>query len=271
MTNLRLLIAYDGTDFAGWQAQAGRYRTVQSVLEEAIKKLTGEETRLLCAGRTDAGVHALGQVASFQTRSRIPVDRWHLALREHLPDDLIIREVSEVPRRFHATYSPLSKRYRYLINNSYVEDLFLRRYSWRVRPHLDVKAMQDAAERLIGTHDFRSFESNWPNSNKTSVRTIYDIQVYRSSHVRMLQAFSCHENGVENDDFVAVEVEADGFLYNMVRIITGTLVDVGKGLKTPERVGQILQGMDRQLAGDTSPAHGLFLVKVYYPEKDEDL
>jgi tRNA pseudouridine38-40 synthase len=270
MTNLRLLLAYDGTDYAGWQAQAGRYRTVQGVLEEAIQKLTGEETRLLCAGRTDAGVHALGQVASFQTRSKIPVDRWHLALREHLPEDLIIREVTEVPRRFHATYSPLSKRYRYLINNSYVEDLFLRRYSWRVRPHLDVNAMQDAAERLIGTHDFRSFESNWPN-NKTSVRTIFDIQAYRSSHIRMLQGLSCHEDDDGPEDFIAVEVEADGFLYNMVRIITGTLVDVGKGLKTPDDVERILQGMDRRLAGDTSPAHGLFLVKVYYPEKDEDL
>ncbi|RLS36349.1 MAG: tRNA pseudouridine(38-40) synthase TruA [Planctomycetota bacterium] len=270
MKNLRLLLAYDGTDFAGWQAQSGRYRTVQGVLEEAIEKLTGEETRLLCAGRTDAGVHALGQVASFQTRSSIPVDRWHLALREHLPEDVIIREVSEVPRRFHATYSPLSKRYRYLINNSYVEDLFLRRYSWRVRPHLDVEAMQDAAERLIGTYDFRSFESNWPNNN-TSVRTIFDIRVYRSSHVRMLQSFSCHEECSGNDDFVAVEVEADGFLYNMVRIITGTLVDVGKGLKTPDDVESIRLGMDRRLAGDTSPAHGLFLVKVYYPEEEEQL
>lgn len=269
MKNLRLLLAYDGTDFAGWQTQVG-YRTIQAVLEEAIGTLTGETPRVLCAGRTDAGVHALGQVASFQTRSTIPVEKWRPALTVHLPQDLIIREVTEVPRRFHATYSPISKRYRYLINNSYVEDIVLRRFSWRVRPILDVNLMQEAAEKLIGTHDFRSFESNWPN-NKTSIRTIHDIQVYRTSHGPMLQNFSCHEKDDGPRDFVAVEVEADGFLYNMVRIITGTLVDVGKGVRTPEDVERILKGMNRRLAGDTSPAHGLFLVKVYYPEDEENL
>lgn len=269
MKNLRLLLAYDGTDFAGWQTQAG-YRTIQAVLEEAIGKLTGETPRVLCAGRTDAGVHALGQVASFQTRSQIPIEKWRPALTVRLPRDLIIREVTEVPRRFHATYSPISKRYRYLINNTHVEDIVLRRFSWRVRPTLDVNLMQEAAEKLIGTHDFRSFESNWPN-NKTSIRTIHDIQVFRTSHGPMLQDFSCHETDNGPRDYVAVEVEADGFLYNMVRIITGTLVDVGKGVRTPEDVERILKGMNRQLAGDTSPAHGLFLVKVYYPDNEEDL
>ena len=269
MTNLRFLIAYDGTDFTGWQIQAGR-RTVQGVLEAAIADLTGTAPRLLCAGRTDSGVHALGQVASLETRSTIPVANWRAALQVRLPDDLIIREVTAVHPRFHATYSPISKRYRYLIHNSLVEDMFLRRYSWRVRPPLDLEAMQAAAQRLLGTHDFRSFESNWPNNKMTSVRTIHDLQIFRTGHSPMLQGMSCHTDEPGPQNFIAMEIEADGFLYNMVRIIAGTLIEVGKGSRTPDDIERILQAQDRQLAGDTSPAHGLFLVQVYYPE-DESL
>jgi len=270
MPNLRLLLAYDGTDFTGWQIQENR-RTVQGVLEAAIQDLTGLAPRLLCAGRTDSGVHALGQVASLETRSTIPADKWRSALRVRLPEDLIVREVTEVPPRFHATYSPISKRYRYLIHNSLVEDMFLRRYSWKVRPPLDVEAMQLAASRLLGTHDFRSFESNWPNNKTTSVRTVHDLQVFRTSHGPMMQGFSCHTEESGPQDFIAIEIEADGFLYNMVRIIAGTLVDVGKGTRTPEDVERILIAQNRQLAGDTSPAHGLFLVQVYYPKNDDEL
>lgn len=269
MPNLRLLLAYDGTDFTGWQTQEGR-RTVQGVLEEAIRDLTGESPRLLCAGRTDSGVHAHGQVASFETKSKIPPDRWRNALQFRLPDDIIVREVTAVPPRFHATYSPLTKRYRYLIHNSLVEDLLLRRFSWRVRWPLDVEVMQAGANRLLGTYDFRSFESNWPNK-ATSTRTIYELQVYRTSPGEALQGMASFCADDDPQGFIAIEIEANGFLYNMVRIIVGTLVNVGRGYWTPDDVERILLAQDRQLAGDTSPAHGLFLVHVNYPENEDEL
>ncbi len=269
MTNLRLLLAYDGTDFTGWQTQEGR-RTVQGVLEEAIRDLTGESPRLLCAGRTDSGVHAHGQVASFETKSKIPADRWRTALQFRLPEDIIVREVTAVPPRFHATYSPLTKRYRYLIHNSLVEDLLLRRFSWRVRWPLDVEVMQAGADRLLGTYDFRSFESNWPNK-ATSTRTIYELQVYRTSPGEALLGMASSCAADDPQGFIAIEIEADGFLYNMVRIIVGTLVNVGRGYWTPDDAKRILLAQDRQLAGDTSPAHGLFLVHVKYPENEAEL
>ncbi len=270
MTNLRLLLAYDGTDFTGWQIQASR-RTVQGVLEEAIRDLTGETPRVLCAGRTDSGVHAHGQVANFETKCQIPIDRWRNALQFRLPDDVIVREVTEVPPRFHATYSPLSKRYRYLIHNSLVEDLILRRFSWRVRWNLDVEAMQAGADRLLGHHDFRSFESNWPNNKITSTRNVYELKVFRTSPGAVLQGMACCYPEADPQGFIAIEIEADGFLYNMVRIIAGTLVNVGRGYWTPDDVERILMAQDRQLAGDTSPAQGLFLVHVKYPENEDEL
>lgn len=279
--NLKLLLAYDGSDFHGWQIQPER-RTVQGVLEAAIREMTGEEPRLLCAGRTDAGVHALGQVASLETRSRIPAEKWRPALQVRLPRDVVVREVTEVPERFHATYSARSKRYRYLIHNSRVDDVFLRRHCWRVPLPLDVDAMQAAADRLLGTHDFRSFETNWPNK-ATSVRTVMDLKVVRCDSGPFFQDRSVLPQDHSETDtnqasqlhaqspFIAIEIEADGFLYNMVRTITGTLVNVGRGTWTPDDVERILKAQDRMQAGDTSPAWGLYLVRVHYPDRDEDL
>ncbi|MCA9091115.1 MAG: tRNA pseudouridine(38-40) synthase TruA, partial [Planctomycetaceae bacterium] len=156
MRNIRLRIAYDGTQYAGWQIQP-EHPTVQGVLEEAVRKLTGEEVRMLSAGRTDAGVHALGQVANFFTESRIPADRWRPALQDKLPADIVILESDEVPQDFHATFWAKSKRYRYLIYNNLIDDPFLSRYTWRISQPLDVDAMNAAAQVLVGTHDFRSF------------------------------------------------------------------------------------------------------------------
>ena len=302
--NLKLLLAYDGTDFHGWQTQPDR-RTVQGVLEEAIHDLTGDQPRLMCAGRTDAGVHALGQVASLETRSRIPAEKWRPALQVRLPNDLVVREVTEVPARFHATYSAKSKRYRYLIHNSRVDDVMLRRHCWRVQWPLDVDAMQEAANRLLGTHDFRSFETNWPNK-ATSVRTVMDLKVVRTEPGPFFQGRSMlsRETGDERrepaenaghppsamglqpahnqeprtknffapqPEFIAIEIEADGFLYNMVRTITGTLVNVGRGTWTPDDVERILKAQNRMQAGDTCPACGLYLVEVHYPDNEDEL
>lgn len=267
--NLRLLVSYDGTDFAGWQTQSGQ-RTVQEEMERAISELTGQPVRLLCAGRTDAGVHSLGQVASFETRSTIPTDRWRLALQVRLPRDIILRDVQEVPLRFHATYSAKSKRYRYLINNSTTDDILLRRFCWRFWPRLEIERMQTAANHLLGTHDFRSFESRWPNK-ATSVRTVQEVLIYRTRHAPMLLGTASHSEQRGAEDFVVIEIAADGFLYNMVRIIVGTLVEVGRGARPPEDVLHILEGQDRRLAGDTCPAHGLFLVEVQYPRNEDEL
>ena len=306
--NLKLLLAYDGTDFAGWQTQPNQ-RTVQGVLEAAIHDLTGDQPMLLCAGRTDAGVHALGQVASVETRSRIPPEKWRPALQVRLPRDLVVREVTEVPARFHATYSAKSKRYRYLIHNSRVDDVMLRRHCWRVPWPLDVDAMQEAANRLLGTHDFRSFETNWPNK-ATSVRTVMDLQVVRTdpgpffqgrsmlvgprveglgprargelavdsghppsaiSHPPTKNSSSQPSTLNPQPEFIVIEIEADGFLYNMVRTLTGTLVNVGRGTWTPDDVEQILKAQNRMRAGDTCPAEGLYLVEVHYPENEDEL
>ncbi|RLS57699.1 MAG: tRNA pseudouridine(38-40) synthase TruA [Planctomycetota bacterium] len=267
--NLRLTLAYDGTDFHGWQAQP-HYRTVEATLAEAIRDMTGESPRLLSAGRTDAGVHALGQVASLETRSRIPAEKWRPALQMRLPEDLIVREVVEVPAIFHATYSAIGKRYRYLIHNSRTEELLLRRYSWRVPQPLDTDAMQLAADRLLGKHDFRSFETNYPNK-ATSVRTVRELRVFRTGPGSLLQGLAYHDPADRPTNMVAIEIEADGFLYNMVRTITGTLVNVGRGTWTPDDMERILTGQSRHLAGDTCPAKGLFLVRVDYPEREEDL
>ena len=177
MRNIRLLLAYDGTAYAGWQVQPDA-RSVQGELEAAIERLTGERPRVLSAGRTDAGVHALGQVASFQTKSTIPGEKWRPALQGQLPADIVIRESTEAAPEFHATFSATSKRYRYLILNSMLDDPFLQRRAWRLNGLLHDSAMASAAAALVGTHDFRCFETEWPNK-ATSVRTVFDARVHR--------------------------------------------------------------------------------------------
>ncbi len=245
MRNIKLLLSYDGTDFSGWQRQPDR-RTVQQVLEEAIGRLTGVEAPTNASGRTDAGVHALGQVVHFYTASRHPPEVFVKALNAMLPPDIRVRGASEVPQSFHATLDAKSKRYRYVIDNGPVADPFQLRYSDHVYQRLDEGAMNRAAQALKGRHDFHSFETNWPNRT-SSVRTIYDIQASRAGHI------------------IHVEVEADGFLYNMVRSITGTLVLVGLGRWPESKVGEALAAEDRREAGPTAPPQGLFLVYVRYP------
>lgn len=264
MKNIRLRIAYEGTDYAGWQIQPTQ-KTVQQTVELAIEKLTGQRISILCAGRTDAGVHALGQVVNFQSNFNIPPSRWRPALQSKLPEDVIILEADEVPDDFHATFSAISKRYRYVIYNSMVEHPFWRRFVWRIAQELDAEAMHAAAQTLVGRHDFRSFESHWPNK-ASSVRTIKAISVQRSSRWNVWSAehtsVSAPTDG--KGDFLCLEIEADGFLYNMVRTITGTLVNVGRGRWPASDVLRILEAQDRKIAGGTAPACGLYLAQVDY-------
>jgi tRNA pseudouridine38-40 synthase len=243
--NLKLLITYDGTDFSGWQRQPDR-RTVQQVLEEAIGQLTGVIPPTNASGRTDAGVHALGQVVHFYTVSAHSTQVFVKALNAMLPTDIRVLGAWDMPQSFHSTLDAQSKMYRYVIDNGPIADPFQLRYADHVYQRLDVEAMNRAAQALQGRHDFHSFETNWPNRT-SSVRTIYRIGVTRQG------------------DTVWVEVEADGFLYNMVRSITGTLVQVGIGRWPEAKVAQALLAEDRREAGPTAPPQGLFLVRVRYP------
>ena len=244
MRNIKLLLSYDGTDFSGWQRQPDR-RTVQQELEEALGRLTGVEPATNASGRTDAGVHALGQVVHFYTASRHAPEVFVKALNAMLPPDVRVKGAWEMPQAFHATLDAKGKLYRYVIDNDPIGDPFRRRYSYHVYQPLDVAAMQRAAEPLRGRHDFHSFETHWPNRT-SSVRTITHIAVDRMN------------------SFVRIDVEADGFLYNMVRSIAGTLVLVGTGRWPESRVAAVLAAEDRRAAGPTAPPQGLFLVRVSY-------
>ena len=238
MRNVKLLLSYDGTDFSGWQRQRDR-RTVQQVLEEAIGKLTGVEATTNASGRTDAGVHAVGQVVHFYTASAHPPEVFVKALNATLPPDVRVRDAWDVPQSFHATLDAKAKLYRYVIDNGRVADPFQTRHAWHVYKPLDAAAMHLAAQALKGRHDFHSFETEWPNRT-SSVRTITHVAVNRMG------------------DAVWVDVEADGFLYNMVRAITGTLVEVGKGKWPVPKVAEALAAEDRREAGPTAPPQGLF-------------
>jgi tRNA pseudouridine38-40 synthase len=246
MRNLKLTIRYDGSDFFGWQTQPGR-RTVQETLEKAVAKITCEErVRVNVSGRTDAGVHAVAQVANVYSATKLPCDTLLKAINANLPVDVCIRDVVEVPQSFCANKDALRKMYRYVIQDGRILDPFMRKYAWFVRQTLDVEAMRRACQCLAGRHDFRSFETEWPN-RLTSVRTITYISVNRFG------------------EFIWIDVEADGFLYNMVRAIAGSLVQIGRGFWPETQIAEVLAAMDRKLAGPTAPPEGLFLMRVTYP------
>lgn len=269
--NIRLKLAYDGSQHCGWQVQANG-PSIQATLERAIFKLTGEKTAVFSAGRTDSGVHALGQVANFFTNSAIPAKNFRPALQAFLPSDIIVLESSEVALGFHSTFQATRKQYRYLIDNSPVPLPFLRGLTWSIRRRLDADAMHDAAQLLVGKHDFRSFETDWPNK-VTSVRTIEQISVVRQPVWKMFREDETPAAREISGDAPAVERErpvicmdiiADGFLYNMVRTILGTLVNVGREKWTRDDVARILKAENRSTAGSTAPACGLYLVQVWY-------
>ena len=243
MRNLKITIQYNGSNYCGWQKQPDSLG-IQGTIEKAIYDITKEEVKLTGSGRTDAGVHALGQVANFKLSSGIPADRLPNALNAKLPKDISIIECKEVDDEFHSRYSAKGKRYRYLIYNSPYRSPIYKDTSYHVRYDLDFDKMCKEAQSLIGTHDFKGFMSSG-SSVVDTVRTIYSIDI------------------TKNDDLIVIEVEGNGFLYNMVRIIVGTLVDIGRG-RIKNNMSEIINSMSRSKTGHTAPAHGLFLKKVDY-------
>lgn len=269
--NLRFTLAYDGTNYCGWQVQTNG-PSLQAAIEKGIYKLTGEKCAVYSAGRTDSGVHALGQVINFHTSSQIPVRNWTAALQTKLPFDILLLDACEVPAKFHATFAAKRKRYRYVIHNGATPLPFLRNYVYHFRRPLNVPAMEEGARRLLGQHDFRSFETDWPNK-ETSVRTVFEISFSRHAQWNVWsQATSAPSRRLSDDPlpsapdapFLCMEISADGFLYNMVRTIAGTLINVGTGKWSPDDVSRILKAQNRSLAGSTAPAQGLYLVSVDY-------
>jgi tRNA pseudouridine38-40 synthase len=250
MRCVRLTLAYDGSEFFGWQVQPGR-RTVQSVVEAALQKVTGESIRVVAAGRTDTGVHALGQSVSLVTASRLDNFALRRALNANLPPDVSILQVDDAPLDFNAIDQSRGKRYRYLMQDGADRDVFIRRYAWRVWQPLDEARMHHAAQSLVGTHDFRSFE-NEGSPRVSTVRTVRELLVERRCYFA--------------SDVVTLEIEADGFLYNMVRNIVGTLVEVGKRRRAVDWPAEVLAARDRKLAGMCAPPHGLYMVQVFYQD-----
>ncbi len=243
---IKIVVAYDGTDFSGWQIQTNG-PSIQEHLAEAIEKTCGERSNPVGSGRTDSGVHALAQVAHFDTSSTIPAEKWLGAFHHYLPRSIVVREACDVPMSFDAQRNAIAKLYRYIFNDADWPDPFMRRYAWKVHSRLDESLMRQAAACLVGTHDFRSFETDWPN-RRSSVRTISQCSLSRLG------------------DFVHLDIESNGFLYNMVRTIAGTLMEIGRGRWPVERMREILDGGSRSLAGPTAPPQGLFLVRVTYGE-----
>lgn len=244
MRNIKLIIEYDGTNYGGWQKQKNN-KTIQETIEKAIKQLTDEEVELTGSSRTDAGVHAKGMVANFYTDSSIPSDRFREAINTKLPDDIGIIFSEEVEESFHARYNSKGKTYRYSIVNRYEKVCIGRQTSYQVKDKLDLKLMREACKYFIGKHDFKAFRTEG-SSVKTTTRTISQLEI------------------INNNNNFDIIITADGFLYNMVRIIVGTLVEVGKGKIRPKDIDDIIKSKDRTKAGPCAPAKGLCLEKVYY-------
>ena len=244
MKNIKLTLEYDGTNYSGWQRQTNSM-TIQQKIEEAIFKLTKEKADLIGSSRTDSGVHARGFVANFKTNSTIPGEKFREALTSKLPDDIVIIKSEEVDENFHSRYSSTGKTYCYTILNRKIPSAINRNYSYFYRGKLDIEAMKDACKHFIGKHDFKGFKS-LGSSVKTSVRTITELYI------------------IKQDDYINVYISADGFLYNMVRIIVGTLIFVGTGKIKESEIPNIINSGDRRKAGKCVPPTGLFLEKVFY-------
>ena len=243
MQNIKLTLSYDGSGYHGFQLQTNAL-TVQEVLEEAIATVFGSPVRVTAAGRTDTGVHALGQVVNFSVSTRIPPARVPYALNAVLPADIVVNKAEAVSDSFHARYSALSKVYSYTIDNAPHPRVLSRRYSYHVKHPLDVTSMAAVSSQLVGLHDFASFKASG-STVRTTVRHLMRLEIK------------------ESDFFITITAEADGFLYNMMRIITGTLIEVGRGKRQPD-LTRVLAARDRAASGWTVPAHGLVLREVKY-------
>ncbi|MGE5894305.1 MAG: tRNA pseudouridine(38-40) synthase TruA [bacterium] len=255
MKQIKLTIQYDGTEYAGWQVQP-KERTIQGTIESFIKNLAPDHSSLIAAGRTDAGVHAIEQVACFKTSSHHEPGVFRKALNAQLPPDIRILDAEECNPSFHPRYDAKSKTYVYLIHQGETVSPFLYRYVWNVRYTLNVTAMKEAAHHLTGKHDFTSLQASGCAA-KNPVREISFLDIRRMRSLRFLH-FSLRGN------FILFTVEANAFLRHMVRNIVGTLVDVGRGAMEAEEIKRVLSAKDRTLSGPTAPPGGLFLQKIAY-------
>ena len=244
MRNIRLTIQYDGTNYSGWQSQKNSV-AIQDVIEKAIAKLLGHKARIVGAGRTDAGVHAFGQVANFKTASRLSLESIKNGLNKHLPPDIVIIRSEDVDLDFHPQYDAKKKHYRYCITTQRAASPFYRNFTVPTRYDLDLDIMKREARQLLGRHDFSSFQGS--NSKRQSaIRRVYRIDIKKKGN------------------FIYVDIEADGFLYNMARVLVGTLIDIGRGYLKKGSAKRILRAKARRFGGSTAPAMGLSLVKVEY-------
>jgi len=245
MRTIKLLIEYDGTNYLGWQVQS-KGQTIQGIIEENLKKLTGDPARLTGSGRTDGGAHAIGQVAHFRTRSRMDLHSIQRALNSLLPPDIAIKGIEEAGENFHARKQVRSKVYEYRIINQPLRSVFHRDYTWHIPQGLDWEEVKKATQKLIGEHDFSSFRSVG-TPTRTAIRRVMRAEWKRG-----------------RDGTIRFEIEANGFLKQMVRAIVGTLIEVGKGKINSEEFQKILESKDRKKAGPNAPARGLFLKEVKY-------
>ena len=246
MRNIKLVIEYDGSGFNGWQKQPNKLN-IQGEIEAVIENITKEKIELIASGRTDAGVHAIGQVANFKTNSNIPIEKIPIAINSQVKNSIRIKSAEEVDERFHSRYNCKRKTYRYIIDNSKYGSSIFRNMTYHMPIKLNINEMQKAVKYFEGEHDFKAFKSSG-TSSKSSVRTIYEAKV------------------IKKNEYIILELTGNGFLYNMVRIIAGTLVDVGLEKLKAKDIPVILEKKDRQKAGKTLPPQGLFLVKVEYDE-----
>lgn len=246
MRNIKLIIEYEGTNYCGWQSQKNA-NSIQETIQDAIEKITGSRPNLNGSGRTDAGVHAYGQVANFFTESRIPGEKFAFALNAVLPKDIVIKASYEAEMDFHARYSAKGKQYSYLLLNSKQPTAIYRNLAYHISycDKLNIEQLEIASQHFIGTHDFSGFMATG-SSIKSTVRTIYDINV------------------IQNEDLIKITYYGNGFLYNMVRILSGTLLYASIGKINPLDIPEMIMSKDRSKVGITLPAHGLYLEKVLY-------
>lgn len=245
MRNIKITIEYDGKNYAGWQSQPGK-ESIQSEIENAISEITGEEIEIFGSGRTDAGVHAYAQVANFHTESNIETSKFPYAINSKLKKSIVVKKAEEVHERFHARYNVKEKTYLYIINNDEFPSALDRYREFHVPYKLNIENMKKALCFFEGEHDFKGFMSSGGNKKKTTVRTLTKCELY------------------EKNNKIMIELTGDGFLYNMVRIICGTIVDVGLGKISVNDIPNIIESKDRTKAGRTLPPHGLYLKEVKY-------
>lgn len=242
--NYKMILTYDGGRYDGWQAQKGRI-TLQETLEQCLVGICGEKVKVIASGRTDAGVHAMAQTVNFHIMKKIEKTELKRKCNEQLPEDIKVKMIEEVPEKFHSRYDAIEKTYCYTIDLSERPRVFTRRYAYSVTENLDIKSMEAAAKFLMGTHDFRSFTSE-KRKEKDTIRNIKKIEF-------------CKEK-----EYLKIYFTGEGFLYHMVRILVGTLIEVGLDKKKPEEIPEILEEKNRYKAGFMAPAHGLMLMKVKY-------